>query len=92
VEFGPNSPRFAYVQVVALLDVYGEREAQAQLDASRARHPGGPDLLGLAVSLAERRGDREATLSAGRILEERNPGNPEYQDLMMQLSMGPGRR
>lgn len=92
VELGPDSPRFAYVYVVGLLDVYGERKARVELDASRARHPRDPDLLGLAVSLAERRGDREAALSAARILEESDPGNPEYQALMMQLGMGPGRR
>lgn len=91
VELRTDSPRYAYVYVVALLDLEGEAEALAHLETARALHPRDPDLLGLVVSLAERRGDREGALSAARILEESDPGNPEYQALKMQLSMGPGR-
>ena len=92
VEVGRDSPRYAYVYVVALLDLRSESEALAELASAQDRHPRDPDLLGLAVSLAERRGDRAAALSAARILEESDPGNPEYQALMMQLTTGPGRR
>ena len=88
VELGPGSPRYAYVHVVAIADLQSEAEALEQLEGALARHPRDPQLLSLAVTLHERRGDREAALAAARILEESDPGNPEYQALVLQLSHG----
>ncbi|MEJ2540444.1 MAG: HEAT repeat domain-containing protein [Gemmatimonadota bacterium] len=88
VELAPESPRFAYVHVVALADLEGGADPLETLESALARHPRDPELLSLAVSLYEGQGDRESALVAARTLEESDPGNPEYQALVIQLSVG----
>lgn len=86
-KLAPESARFSYVQAVALMDFAGEA-AEEVLDAALGRHPRDPELLGLVVAVAEGRGDRATALAAAETLEESDPGNPEYQALVVRLRMG----
>ncbi|MEJ2504423.1 MAG: HEAT repeat domain-containing protein, partial [Gemmatimonadota bacterium] len=70
----PEATQFAYVHVIALLDLQGPDSALDALAGALDRHPRDPRLLSLAVSLHHQRGEPDAALAAARRLMEIDPG------------------
>jgi tetratricopeptide (TPR) repeat protein len=82
----PEIARFAYVYAVALNDAGQRGPALQVLQAALKRHPDDRDLL-LALALFERdAGQRPRALAHAQRLATLEPGNPEAQQLVRELS------
>lgn len=81
----PHSARFAYVHVVALNSLGGEAEAVTRLSAALTLHANDPDLLNLALSLANNRQDIPAMRLYATRLAELFPDEASYEALLSRL-------
>lgn len=88
-EAAPESARYGYVLGVALNSTGQPDAAVAALESNVARHPRDRATLFALATIERDRGNREQAMTWTRRLLERNPGDPEANQLMAELEGSP---
>lgn len=84
-ELGPDEPRYAYVDIVALQSLGRGDESRTLLDRALSRHPFDPDLLQLELQDALQLQDAGRAAPIARTLSELTPDDPEIAGLAARL-------
>jgi Tfp pilus assembly protein PilF len=82
----PSNARYVYVYAVALNDAGQTKAAIETLQTSIKVHPYDRDSLAALVSFLERAGDKATALTYARRLGELEPGDPQVQQMLSELS------
>ncbi len=82
----PGNARYVYVYAIALNDAGSTGAAIATLETSLKRHPYDRDSLAALVSFLEQSGNPTAALTYAHRLQELEPGNPQVQQMLKDLT------
>ena len=85
----PDNARFAYVYAVALNDAGQNGEAMRVLGAALVKRPYDRDVLSGLVHFYAQSGKRQLAVQYARQLNELDPENAEYAQMLKQLQGAP---
>ena len=82
----PGNARYVYVYAIALNDAGSTGAAIETLETSLKRHPYDRDSLAALVNFLEQSGNSTAALTYAHRLQELEPGNPQVEQMLKDLT------